>query len=103
MNHSSQQQNEFNFNKADSRHKDGFEQWRRDREEAMRALARRQGLPIGHKVEIWLRGGIRLRGCLRLCEEELFVKTERDPDLVLRVERTSFRVREIESCLRLDD
>ena len=32
---------------------------------------------LGHQVEVWLYGGIRLRGKLRLQEELLFVEEER--------------------------
>ena len=35
------------------------------------------GLPLGHQVEVWLLGGIRLRGRLRLEEEVLFIDEER--------------------------
>ena len=37
------------------------------------------GLPLNQPAEVWLKGGIRLRGVLRLKEEQLFVPEHRDP------------------------
>ena len=65
-------------------------------------LARRINLPLGHEVEVWLRGGIRLRGKLRLEEELLFVEEDRVRCLELMVDRVPFTYRELESCVRLD-
>jgi len=53
-------------------------------------------------VEVWLYGGIRLRGPLRLQEEMIFIDEERVRHLELVVEHVRFTYREMESCLRLD-
>ncbi|SPE62703.1 hypothetical protein SBV1_890002 [Verrucomicrobia bacterium] len=65
-------------------------------------LAQRMGLPLGHEVEVWLCGGIRLRGKLRLQEEMLFIEEERVRHLELTVDNVAFAYREMESCVRLD-
>ncbi len=59
-------------------------------------------LPLGHRVEVWLSGGIRLRGILRLQEEVLFIEEERVRHLDLVVDKVPFTYRELESCVRLD-
>jgi len=66
------------------------------------SLARQLNLPLGHQVEVWLLGGVRLRGLLRLREEQLLVEEERVRHLDLMVDRVPFTYREIESCVRLD-
>ena len=65
-------------------------------------LARRIGLPLGHQVEVWLYGGVRLRGKLRLREELLFIEEEQVRHLELVVDHVTFAYREMESCVRLD-
>ena len=59
-------------------------------------------LPLGHQVEVWLFGGIRLRGKLRLKEETLFIHEDRVRHLELLVDHVPFTYREMESCIRLD-
>lgn len=59
-------------------------------------------LPIGHQVEVWLFGGVRLRGQLRVREELLFIEEERVRHLELMVDHVAFIYREMESCVRLD-
>ncbi len=93
-------QSEFNF--ASPTGADGYSEWITGRKLAAAELARRIGLPLGHKVEVWLCGGIRLRGLLRLPEELLFIEEDRLRHLELMVDRTSFTYRELESCVRLD-
>ena len=44
------------------------------RQSAATELAHQLNLPVGHQVEVYLCGGIRLRGRLRLGEEMLFVR-----------------------------
>jgi hypothetical protein len=80
----------------------GHTRWLAVRRVAMGELARRIGLPLGHEVEIWLYGGIRLRGRLRLQEELLFVEEDRVRHLGLIVDKVPFTYREMESCVRLD-
>ena len=80
----------------------GYTQWLTGRRLAAAELARRMGLPLGHQVEVWLYGGIRLRGKLRLQEELLFIEEERVRHLELLVDGVPFAYREMESCVRLD-
>ena len=95
-----QWQGEFNFRKAKS--EAGYSKWLAGRQVAARELAVRINLPIGHEVEIWLYGGVRLRGKLRLKEEKLFIEEERVRHLELLVDQVVFTYREMESCVRLD-
>ena len=80
----------------------GYEQWQAQRRRTMTRLARRLGLPLGHKVELWLRGNIRLRGTLRLREELLFIDPDLADQLQLTVDGVSFSTAEMESCVRTD-
>ena len=93
-------QGEFNFgsNGAET----GYVKWMASRHASAVELARRMNLPIGHRVEVWLYGGIRLRGELRLQEEMLFVEEERVRHMELVVDHVRFTYRDMESCLRLD-
>jgi hypothetical protein len=80
----------------------GYTQWLAGRRTTAVELARRMNLPLGHPVEVWLYGGIRLRGTLRLREELLFVEEEHLRHLELMVDHVVFTYREMESCVRLD-
>lgn len=80
----------------------GYTQWLTRRQMTAKELARRMNLPIGHPVEVWLYGGIRLRGLLRLREEQLFVEEEHLRHLELMVDKVAFAYREMESCVRTD-
>ena len=80
----------------------GYSQWLARRRVAVEELARRINLPLGHEVEVWLHGGIRLRGRLLLKEEMLFIEEEKLPHLQLAVERVGFSYQEMESCVRVD-
>ena len=80
----------------------GYTNWVAVRQLALEAAAQRLHLPIGHPAEIWLRGGIRLRGKLCLAKEVLFIEEERLRDLALILDGVSFTYAEIESCRRLD-
>lgn len=93
-------QGELNFESAGRN--DGYTRWLEGRRLAAAELARRMNLPIGHQVEVWLSGGIRLRGQLRLQEELLFIEEERVRHLPLRVDNVAFTYRELESCVRQD-
>jgi hypothetical protein len=93
-------QSEFNFGADGPEH--GYAQWLTGRRLAAAELARRMNLPLGHEVEVWLYGGIRLRGMLRLREEMLFIEEERVRHLELLVDHVGFTYREMESCVRLD-
>lgn len=80
----------------------GYERWQEERRAAKLALAKRLGLPLGHEVEVWLRGEVRLRGRLELAEEKLFLPEHTDAHLRLTIGHTSFEAGEIESCVRRD-
>jgi hypothetical protein len=84
-----------------SRATDGLESWREERRRSRIELARKLGLPLDQRVEVWLRGGIRLEGILCLAEDLLFV-AESQKNLTFRVGNTPFGVGEMESCVRLD-
>ncbi len=92
-------QSELNFDAGSDK---GYTQWLTGRQIATEQLARRLNLPLGHQVEIWLYGGIRLRGKLRLSEEMLFIDEDRARHLELLVDHASFTYRDMESCVRLD-
>ena len=93
-------QGEFSFDSGASDR--GYVQWLAGRRVAADELARRMGLPLGHEVEVWLVGGVRLRGKLRLVENLLFIEEDRVRHLELMVDRVPFAYREMESCIRLD-
>lgn len=80
----------------------GYSQWLAGRQMAVEELAQRMNLPLGHQVEVWLNGGIRLRGKLRLRDEVLFIEEERVRHLELLVDHVGFTFRDMESCVRLD-
>jgi len=93
-------QGQFNFDTFGR--EDGYTQWLTGRKMATTELARRMNLPLGHQVEVWLYGGVRLRGRLRLAEEVLFIEEEHVRHLQLLVDNVPFTYREMESCLRMD-
>ena len=92
-------QSQFNF---DEPAQDGHTKWLAGRRLLAHELARRMHLPLGHQVEVWLNGGIRLRGKLRLREEMLFIDEEQVRRLELMVDHTPFTYREMEACVRTD-
>ena len=93
-------QSEFSFNSEGSG--EGYTRWLFGRRMAVEILARKMNLPLGHQVEVWLYGGIRLRGLLRLKGEALFIEEDRVRHLELIVDHVPFTYREMESCIRLD-
>jgi hypothetical protein len=94
-------QREFNFDAGGGG--DGYSQWLAGRRMAAEELAQRMHLPLDHEVEVWLVGSVRLRGKLRLHEELLFVEEDRVRHLMLQVGSVAFNIREMESCVRVDD
>lgn len=82
--------------------KSGYDRWQAERRVAKLSLAKRLGVPLGHQVEVWLIGEVRLRGRLELAEEKLFVPEGNDPHLRLTIGHASFEAGEIESCVRAD-
>jgi hypothetical protein len=93
-------QSQFNFETAAT--EQGYQKWVDNRRVAVQDIARRVGLPLEHEVEVWLCGGVRLRGKLRLQEQILFIEEERLRHLELVVDHVAFTYREMESCVRLD-
>jgi hypothetical protein len=93
-------QDEFNFNSGGSG--DGHARWLAARKAAGAEAAKRLNLPLDHEVEVWLVGGVRLRGKLQLHEEILIVEADAVGDQVLRVGPVPFTLAEMESCVRLD-
>ena len=84
------------------RGEEGFQGWLNERRRALTETAKKLGLPLGHEVEIWLKGDVRLRGRLELAEPPLFVPPDRNPVMELRIDRCTFTPPEIEACVRLD-
>lgn len=93
-------QGEFNFDAGAAG--EGYSRWLAGRTQAAVELARRLNLPLQHEVEVWLVGGIRLRGKLRLSEEMLVIEEDHVRHLELQVDHVPFKLREMESCVRLD-
>ena len=105
--HSNVHQLEFGLERHDAdsnpdSKKDGLTQWHAERDAAVQRAVEDLGLPIGRSVEIWLRGGIRLRGVLRLRDTVLMLEERAAWNLELEVDNVSFRPSEIESCTRMD-
>jgi hypothetical protein len=93
-------QGEFSFGAGAAG--EGYSRWLAGRKLAAVELARRLNLPLQHEVEVWLVGGIRLRGKLRLSEEKIFIEEDHVRHLELLVNHVPFKMREMESCIRLD-
>ena len=95
-----QLQGELGF--EDNGPEEGYTKWIAIRQLAVDAAAQSLSLPVGHPAEIWLCGGIRLRGTLRVANEVLFIEEKRVLDLALILDGVTFTYSEIESCVRLD-
>ncbi len=93
-------QRELNFDAPSS--DAGYEKWVTGRRVLVQELARRIHLPLDHQVEVWLTGGLRLRGKLQLKNQLLFIEEETVRHLELMVDHVPFTLREMESCVRLD-
>ncbi len=96
----SRPQIEFDFERAS--HSDGYEAWLEQRGKMLEELGEKIGLPLGRQVEVWLRDGVRLRGKLLTRQTLCFIDNPRDPRLELQVDRATFKLGEMESCVRLD-
>jgi hypothetical protein len=93
-------QGEFDFDSGSSG--GGYTGWLAQRKRAMADLARQIHLPLDHQVEVWLVGGVRLRGKLQLQEGRLFLGNDDVQHLGLLVDNVPFAIHEMESCVRLD-
>jgi hypothetical protein len=94
-------QHEFDFDGA-GQAPDGHAQWLAGRQATLSQLAHRLNLPLGHRVEVWLRGSTRLRGVLRLKDDPLLVEAAEVKNLQLMVDRVAFGFGELDSCVRMD-
>jgi hypothetical protein len=94
-----QTQGELNFEASGN---SGVASWLAVRNLTAKELAQRLQLPLGRQVEVWLQGGVMLRGMLSLKESLLFVPEGSARHLVLRIGHADFTYREIESCVALD-
>jgi hypothetical protein len=95
-----QLQREFNFQSGGT--EGGYAQWVVVRHMASDEAARKLNLPVGHEAEVWLRGGIRLRGKLRLLNDLLFVEESQVRNLALTLDGVPFTYAEVESCVATD-
>ncbi len=93
-------QGELDFSNGNT--SEGFTRWQAERKLALLELARKINLPLNHPVEVWLPGGIRLRGKLLLSEEKLLLTEDGAEPLRLQVDNVPFLIHEMESCVRLD-
>lgn len=93
-------QGELDFNAGHDG--EGHSRWQAERRLAAAELAHRLNLPLGHEVEVWLAGNIRLRGKLRLREELLFIPEGCEQQLGLQVDQVVFHLGEMESVVRMD-
>ena len=93
-------QKEFDFDTPSDA--DSYEMWLNERRERLVALARENGLPLGHQSRVVLNSGIELLGVLRLIDERVPMIPNRNPELELRVDRCTFHAREIVSAVRID-
>lgn len=94
------QQNTFDFDA--NKGQEGFTKWIETQHRGAVEIAEKLGLPLNHPVEVWLRGGIRLTGKLRLAQELLFIEEHKIRELPLVVNGVTFRYSEMDSCVRAD-
>ena len=95
------EQSEFSFPEG-SPEPEGVVPWRAEWLRVAEDLCRRLGVPLNQHAEVRLLQGPVLRGRLGVAEEQLWPDGDRDR-LVLRIDRATFRLGEIESVVRLDD
>jgi hypothetical protein len=93
-------QSQFNFESGGT--EAGYQQWVVLRQIASHEAAQKLNLPVGREAEVWLRGGIRLRGKLRLLNELLFIEETQIRNLPLTLDGVPFTYAEMESCIALD-
>ncbi|HTI69487.1 MAG TPA: hypothetical protein VMF06_05955 [Candidatus Limnocylindria bacterium] len=93
-------QQQFDFDTPSSA--DSYEAWVQERRQRLTHLARENGLPLGHPCRVNLASGIELSGVLRLAEDKIPMNPERDPELLLRIDRCTFHAKEIVSAVRVD-
>jgi hypothetical protein len=91
-------QDEFEFGAAAPT---AIDKWRTEQQRQRQELARNLGLPLGKEVEVWLRGGVRLRGALRLADAMLLHTNATVENTPFEVSAVRFKYSEMESCVRL--
>ncbi|MBE7501115.1 MAG: hypothetical protein HS113_12560 [Verrucomicrobiales bacterium] len=93
-------QGEFAFDASPGRNRESA--WHRERQEAVRTLAEKLGLPLEQLVEVRLLDGVILQGRLRVREETLFLDRVDTANIDLAIGRATFRHGDIKACVRLD-
>ena len=94
-------QGELNFESRSVNAPDALQSWREQRRRDLTELAGKLGLPLGQKVEVWLKCGIRLRGRLEFHEELLVMSGATLANSEFQVDGTGFTYSEMESCVRI--
>jgi hypothetical protein len=79
----------------------GLEKWESEQRRSREELARKVGLPLGQQVEVWLRGGVRLRGRLCLAEAMLPQTNATLENTRFEVNAVPFYYAEMESCVQI--
>ena len=93
-------QPDLNFSAPNS---GGYELWLRQRQSLIAHLTDQLGYPIGRQVEVWLQGGVRLRGKLTVREESIHWSADNQAiGVELGIGQVYFPIGQIESCVRLD-
>ena len=93
-------QDEFNFDGDGPAA--GMARWRAEQKAWQVQFAKNNGLPIGRECRVVLKNDMELVGQLRTADEELPLDASRKPDLLLRIDRCTFKASEIASVARLD-
>lgn len=92
------QQDELDFGPRPS---GGLDAWHAEQRRQQEELARKLGLPLGKTVEVWLQGGVRLRGTLRLADAMLVQVNATVENTRFEVSAVPFRYSEMESCVEI--
>jgi hypothetical protein len=80
----------------------GLARWRAEQKAWQVQFAKNNGLPLGHACRVVLKNDMEMVGQLRTADEELPLDASRKPDLLLRIDRCTFKASEIASVARLD-
>ena len=79
----------------------GLDAWHAEQQRQRELLARELRLPLGKEVEVWLHGGVRLRGKLQVDEVVLVHVQATLENTRFQVTGVPFTYAEIESCVAL--
>ena len=80
----------------------GLARWRAEQKSWQVEFAKNNGLPIGHACRVVLKNDMELVGQLRTADDELPLDASRKPDLLLRIDRCTFKAGDIASVARVD-